>query len=161
MQRRAGAPTLYIVTTRCPDTTGIVAGIAGFLAAHNATIAEAQHYDDPYTGTSFMRTVFQDNGQGMPSLQELDHKFAEAVGRRFQMEWQFNEVRRCRALIAVSRQGHCLNSILHRWSTATLPIEAVAVVSNHQDMRSLAEWHGVPYHYLPIIDGRKRSKSDG
>jgi formyltetrahydrofolate deformylase len=58
-------------------------------------------------------------------------------------------------LLAVSRQGHCLNSILHRWSTGTLPIEVVAVVSNHQDMRSLAEWHGVPYHYLPIIDGRK------
>ena len=156
VQRSAGAqPPLYIVTTRCPDTTGIVAGIAGFLAAHNATIAEAQHYDDPYTGTSFMRTVFHDNGQGMPAIEELDRKFAEAVGRRFQMEWQFNQVRRCRALIAVSRQGHCLNSILHRWSTGTLPIEVVAVVSNHQDMRSLAEWHGVPYHYLPIIDGRK------
>ncbi|HEV2268264.1 MAG TPA: hypothetical protein VGR92_02300, partial [Steroidobacteraceae bacterium] len=155
VQRSAGTAPLYIVTTRCPDTTGIVAGIAGFLAAHHATIAQAQHYDDPYTGTSFMRTVFHDNGQGMPSLEELDRKFAEAVGRRFQMEWRFNEVRRCRALIAVSRQSHCLNSILHRWSTGTLPIEVVAVVSNHQDMRSLAEWHGVPYHYLPIIDGRK------
>ncbi|HEV2441389.1 MAG TPA: formyltransferase family protein, partial [Steroidobacteraceae bacterium] len=155
VQRGAGSPPLYIVTTRCPDTTGIVAGIAGFLAAHNATIAQAQHYDDPHTGTSFMRTVFHDNGQGMPSMEELDRKFAEAVGRRFQMEWRFNEVRRCRALIAVSRQSHCLNSILHRWSTGTLPIEVVAVVSNHQDMRSLAEWHGVPYHYLPIIDGRK------
>ncbi|MGH8269957.1 MAG: ACT domain-containing protein, partial [Steroidobacteraceae bacterium] len=158
VQRSAVAPRLYILTTRCPDTTGIVAGIAGFLAAHNATIAEAQHYDDPHTGTSFMRTVFHDNGDGMPSVEELDRKFTEAVGRRFQMEWQFNEVRRCRALIVVSRQGHCLNSILHRWSTATLPIEVVAVASNHQDMRSLAEWHGVPYHYLPIIDGRKQEQ---
>ena len=158
VQRSTGTPPLYIVTTRCPDTTGIVAGIAGFLAAHNGTIAEAQHYDDPYSGTSFMRTVFHDNGQGMPCLEELDRKFAEAVGRRFRMEWQFNEVRRCRALIAVSRQGHCLNSILHRWSTGTLPIETVGVVSNHQDMRSLAEWHGVPYHYLPIIDGRKQEQ---
>ena len=58
-------------------------------------------------------------------------------------------------MIAVSRQGHCLNSILHRWSTGTLPVEVIAVASNHQDMRSLAEWHGVPYHYLPVIDGRK------
>src|SRR5690348_11108598 len=96
VQRSTGAPRLYIVTTRCPDTTGIVAGIAGFLAAHNATIAEAQHYDDPYTGTSFMRTVFHDNGEGMPSMEELDRRFAEAVGLRFRMEWQFNEVRRCR-----------------------------------------------------------------
>jgi formyltetrahydrofolate hydrolase len=31
-------PQLYILTTQCPDTTGIVAGIAGFLASHNALI---------------------------------------------------------------------------------------------------------------------------
>jgi len=126
------------------------------LAANNGLITEAQHYDDPHTRRSFMRTAFHDNGQGMPSLKALDHKFAGEVGRRFGMGWHFHEVeRRCRALIAVSRQGHYLNSILHRWSTAALPIEVVAVVSNHQDMRSLAEWHGVPFHYLPIIDDRK------
>ncbi len=152
----AGSPALYILTTSCPDTTGIVAGIAGFLASHNATITEAQHHDDPYTRTSFMRAVFHDNGQGMPPLEDLDRQFGEQVGQRFQMQWDFHEAqRRCRALIAVSRQGHCLNSILHRWSTGTLPIEVVAVVSNHQDLRSLAEWHGVPFHYLPILDGRK------
>ena len=147
---------LYILATACPDTTGIVAAIAGFLAANNGLITEAHHHDDPYTRTSFMRTVFHDNGQGLPTLETLDRQFAEEVGRRFGMQWRFHEVqKRCRALLAVSRQGHCLNSILHRWSTGTLPIEVVAVVSNHQDMRSLAEWHGVPYHYFPIIDGRK------
>jgi len=152
-------PRLYILTTRCPDTTGIVAGISGFLASHNALITEAQHYDDPYSSTSFMRTVFHDNGQGMPPVEELNEKFGALIGKRFGMQWHFYEVpRKCRALLAVSRQGHCLNSILHRWSTGTLPIEVVAVVSNHQDMRSLAEWHGVPYHYLPIIDGRKQEQ---
>jgi formyltetrahydrofolate deformylase len=152
----ATVPRPFILTTACPDTTGIVAGISGFLASHNALITEAQHYDDPYGNTSFMRTVFHDNGKGMPSMAELDEKFGATVGQQFKMRYQFHEVqRRCRVLLAVSRQGHCLNSILHRWSTGTLPIEVVAVASNHQDMRSLAEWHGVPYHYLPIIDGRK------
>lgn len=152
----AKLPQLYILTTACPDTTGIVAAVAGFLTANNGLITEAQHHDDPYTRMSFMRTAFHDSGQGMPSLEALDGKFAEEVGQRFGMNWHFHEVeRRCRTLVAVSRQGHCLNSILHRWSTETLPIEVVAVVSNHQDMRSLAEWHGVPYHYLPIIDARK------
>ena len=155
----ASNPPLYILTTSCPDTTGVVAVIAGFLAQQNANITEAQHHNDPHTRTSFMRTMFHDNGKGLPSMEALDRAFAEQVGKRFEMRWHFHEVqRRCRALIAVSRQGHCLNSILHRWSTGTLPIEVVAVVSNHQDMRSLAEWHGVPYHYLPIIDGRKQEQ---
>jgi formyltetrahydrofolate deformylase len=152
-------PQLYILTTSCPDTTGIVAAIAGFLAEHNANITEAQHHDDPQTRTSFMRTVFHDNGNGLPGLEALDRAFAELVGRRMQMQWHFHATQhRCRALIAVSRQGHCLNSILHRWSTGTLPVEVVAVMSNHQDLRRLAEWHGVPYHYLPIIDGCKSAQ---
>ena len=149
-------PPSMVLTTACPDTTGVVAAVAGFLAAHNCLITEAQHYDDSVSVTSFMRTVFHDNGQGAPSLQQLDEAFAGSVAQRFGMKWRFDEARRkCRAVLAVSRHGHCLNSMLHRWSTGTLPIEVVAVVSNHQDMRSLTEWHGVPYHYLPVLDGRK------
>lgn len=133
-----------------------MAAVAGFLAASNGLITEAQHHDDPRTRTSFMRTVFHDDGRGMPPIEELKARFADQVGGPFGMSWQFHELqRRCRTVIAVSRQGHCLNSLLHRWSAGTLPIDVVAVTSNHQDMRSLAEWHGVPYHYLPIIDGRK------
>jgi formyltetrahydrofolate deformylase len=149
------SPSL-VLTTACPDTTGIVAAISGFLASNHCLITEAHHYDDPSTNTSFMRTLFHDNGGGMPTLAELDREFARTTGERFRMTWHFHEVRRkCRVLVAVSKHGHCLNSMLHRWSTGTLPIEVVAVVSNHQDMRSLTEWHGIPYHYFPVIDGRK------
>jgi formyltetrahydrofolate deformylase len=156
VRRAVNTPHRFVLTTACPDTTGIVAGISGFLASQNALITEAQHYDDPYVNTSFMRVVFHDNGKGMPNVRDLDERFAKSVAQQFDIRYQFHEVRRkCRVLLAVSRQGHCLNSILHRWSTGTLPIEVAAVVSNRQDMRSLAEWHGVPYHFLPIIDGRK------
>jgi formyltetrahydrofolate deformylase len=149
-------PPSFVLTIQCPDTTGVVAAVAGFLAAHNCLITEAQHYDDPLANVSFMRTVFHDNGQGIPSLVDLDRAFAAQPGARFGMSWKFHEQRRrCRTVIAVSKQGHCLNSILHRWTTGTLPIDIAAVVSNHQELRSLAEWHGVPFHYFPISEGRK------
>ena len=149
-------PPSFILTIQCPDTTGVVAAVAGFLAAHNCLITEAQHYDDPLANVSFMRAVFHDNGQGIPSLEDLDRAYAAQPGARFGMSWKFHEQRRrCRTVIAVSKQGHCLNSILHRWSTGTLPIDIAAVVSNHQELRSLAEWHGVPFHYYPIAEGRK------
>ncbi len=157
--RSATATAKFALTTSCPDTTGIVAAVSGFLAQNNCLICEAQHYEDPYTGTSFMRAVFHDNGAGMPALAALDSAYAQTVAQRFRMTWRFHEMaRRCRTVIAVSRNGHCLNSMLHRWSTGTLPIEVVAVVSNHQDMRSLTEWHGVPFHYLPVLDGRKHEQ---
>jgi formyltetrahydrofolate deformylase len=154
--KASGKAASSILTISCPDTTGVVAAVAGFLAANHCLITEAQHFDDPYTNTSFMRTVFHDNGEGAPALSQLDAMFGAAVAPKFRMQWRFYEAaRKCRTILAVSKQGHCLNSTLHRWSTGTLPIEVVAVVSNHQDMRSLTEWHGVPYHYLPVLDGRK------
>src|SRR5260221_8490515 len=83
----AVVPRSFILTTACPDTTGIVAGISGFLASHNALITEAQHYDDPYGNTSFMRTVFHDSGQDkdnrMPALEALNEKFGASVGQQF------------------------------------------------------------------------------
>ena len=141
----------FILTTQCPDTTGIVAAVTGFLAAQNASIAEAQHFDDTVSNTSFLRVVFRDNGAGLAPLGDLDHRFAAEVGRRFQMSWRFHDAeRKCRTIVAVSKHGHCLNSLLHRWSTHTLPVEILAVVSNHEDMRRLAEWHGVPFFHFPV-----------
>lgn len=149
-------PARFVLTTACPDTTGVVASVAGFLAKRGGLITEAQHFDDPVTNTSFMRVVFQDNGTGLPLLPVLDAEFATETAGRFGMRWHFFEAQaRCRTVIAVSKHGHCLNSLLHRWSTGTLPVDIVGVVSNHQDMRSLAEWHGVPYHYFPVGEGRK------
>jgi formyltetrahydrofolate deformylase len=152
---KAKAPS-FVLTTQCPDTTGVVAAVSGFLAAQHGLITEAQHYDDAYSDTSFMRVVFHDNGQGLPPLEELSRQFAMQVGERFNMQWRFHEaLRKCRTVVAVSKHGHCLNSLLHRWSTGTLPIDLLAVVSNHEDLRRLAEWHGVPFYYFPLIDGRK------
>jgi formyltetrahydrofolate deformylase len=149
----------YVLTTDCPDTTGVVAAVAGFLARNNALITEAQHFDDEISVRSFMRTVFHDNGLGMPSMAELEGDFAASVAAPFDMTWKFRDLRqRCRVVIGVSKAGHCLNSILHRWSTGALPVDIAAVVSNHQDLRSLAEWHGVPYHYFPIAQGRKHEQ---
>jgi len=103
--------------------------------------------------------VFCDNGQGMAAVAELDKAFAREVGERFKMKWGFHDAKRkCRTIVAVSKHGHCLNSLLHRWSTHTLPVDILAVVSNHEDMRRLAEWHGVPFFHLPVVNGDKAAQ---
>lgn len=150
------APQSYILTTDCADTTGIVAAVTTFLAERNALITECQHHNDPHTKRSFMRTVFVDGSGALPAMSEIDRDFAETVAKRFGMRFALRETaKKTRVLVAVSKFGHCLTSMLHRWSTGSLPVQIVAVVSNHQDLRSQVEWHGLPYHYLPIIDGRK------
>ncbi|MGB5354903.1 MAG: formyltetrahydrofolate deformylase [Woeseia sp.] len=137
-----------ILTMSCPDRAGIVAAITGFIADNHGSISETSHYVDRVSNRSFMRTSF--GGDRVPANDELGKKFS-AVAQRFDMRWQLHRAdRRCRVLVAVSKQGHVLNNMLHRYSIGTLPVEIVGVVSNHEAMRSLVEWHKLPFHFLPV-----------
>ena len=149
----AQAVDSYILTMSCPDRTGIVAAITAFLAERKGLITEAAHFVDEYSDRSFMRTAFR--GNELPPKAELERQFGEVAGR-FQMDWAlYPAERRCRVLVAVSQHGHCLNSLLHRWSIGVLPVDIVGVVSNHDAHRRLVEWYGLPFHHFPIEPGHK------
>jgi formyltetrahydrofolate deformylase len=51
--------------------------------------------------------------------------------------------------------GHCLNDLLFRMRTGQLPVSIPAIVSNHEDFRDLAEWHGIPFHHVPVTADTK------
>lgn len=51
-----------------------------------------------------------------------------------------------------SKQGHCLNDLLHRYANKTLDIEIPAVISNHPDLEKTTKWHDIPFHHLPVSD---------
>ena len=148
----------YVLTTECPDATGIVAAVTSFIASQNGLITESAHFRDPYQDRSLMRTEFR--GAELPPLDELERKFSILAGP-FQMRWNFfPSGQRPRTLIAVSKQGHCLNSILHRWSMGVLPVDIVGIVSNHTAQEKMAGWYEVPYHYLPVTRETK-SEQEG
>jgi formyltetrahydrofolate deformylase len=150
----------YIQTMSCPDRVGVVAAISSFFAARGANITETQHFRDPPTNRSYMRTVFEEPERGAADLATLERAF-EPIAGAFGMQCRFHDAsHRLRVLVAVSRQGHCLNSLLNRWHVGTLPIEVVGVVSNHEEQRRLVEWYGLPYHHLPITEGAKAAQEE-
>ncbi len=147
----------YIASITCPDTTGLVAAVSGFLRDNHCFMDESSQYGDPHTRRFFMRAVFT-RSERSPSPEDLEKKFAE-VANTFQMAWSFVPAdRRPRVLIAVSKFGHCLNDLLHRWHTGQMPIDIVGVFSNHEDMRALVEWHGIPYEHLPVTPATKQQQ---
>ena len=147
-----------ILTVKCPDKKGIVAAVSTYLFDQGVAITEASQCDEG--GAFFMRMVFECAGEGGSDAvtSSLREGFA-AIAQAFDMEWSIQDAAlKPRVLIAVSRFGHCLNDLLHRWRTGQLPVEIVAVVSNHDDMRSLVEWHGLPYFHLPVTKGAKEQQ---
>lgn len=147
-----------ILTITCPDGFGITAAVSGFLYSQGAFTTEAAYYSDPDTGRFFMRTVFRADTPGLPSANALRECFAP-LAERYGMQWELVSARdRPRVVIAVSRFGHCLNDLVHRWRSNQLHVDIPAIVSNHPDMAQIAEWHGIPYHHLPVTADTKESQ---
>lgn len=139
--------TTQILTFTCEDRVGIVAAVTGELAAAGGFILDSQQYADLDTGRFFMRVVFSAPDDGEADLRVR----LGTVGAAFALDWTLVAAEaRPRVLIAVSTTSHCLNDLLHRWSTGALPIDPVGVVSNHEALRGLTEWHGLPFHHLPV-----------
>jgi formyltetrahydrofolate deformylase len=146
----------YVLRLSCPDRVGVVATVTSHLASRGANILEAHHFLDPVSSRSVLRIVFEPDGE--LDLEAFGRDFGAAM-RPLGIEWTLRDVaNRTRVVIAVSKQGHCLMSLLHRWATGTLPIDVVAVVSNHEDQRRLTEWYGLPFLHLPIEAGRKEEQ---
>ncbi|MEL7689444.1 formyltetrahydrofolate deformylase [Citromicrobium bathyomarinum] len=146
----------YILTLSCHDTVGIVAAISGHLAKIGGFIVNSQQYADLESGRFFLRIEFQPHGDQFPGSPDELTKGFEPIARAYEMRWELRpSSHRPRLLIAVSKGSHCLNDLLYRWRTGNLPVDIVGVVSNHPDLRDLTEWHGVPYHHLPVTPDTK------
>ncbi len=145
----------YILTISCPDAANIVASVAGFVAGKGGFINELTQYGDPESKRFFLRMDWL-AGENPPEKEAVETAFQSEVADRFQMTWQLRRAnRKQRLILMVSKAGHCLNDLLHRYSTGSLPVDIPAVISNHEDLREIVEWHGLPFHYLPITKQTK------
>lgn len=147
----------YILTLSCKDTRGIVAAVSGFLAENLGFIIESAQFGDASTGQFFLRIEFLlEQGGNFESLKQL---FAEKVAGKFAMGWEITDKsQKSRVLIMVSKLGHCLNDLLYRYKTGQLAIEIPAIISNHEDWREVANWHEIPFFYLPANASNKATQ---
>jgi formyltetrahydrofolate deformylase len=145
-----------VLRLSCPDRMGIVAGVSAFLFEHACNIVESAQFGDPKSCRFFMRVSFSSAPADLRDVwHDLRRDFAQ-VAERFAMQWEIHDMAvKPRALILVSRLGHCLNDLLYRWRSGALPIEIPAIVSNHRDCYRLAAAHDIPYHHLPVTAADK------
>ncbi len=145
--------TRYALRVTCASTRGIVAAISGYLADEGCNITDSAQFDDTDTGRFFMRVSFRsETGTGLEALRA---GFAP-VAARFGMEAEFlDETRKRKVVLMVSRFGHCLNDLLYRCRIGALPIEVVAVISNHMEYQKVVVNHDIPFHCIKVTKETK------
>jgi len=141
----------YILTLSCPDRTGIVHAVSGFLLERGGNIEEAAQYNDHDTGLFFMRVRFA-CGEGEQSLREQIATLAEGFGMRWKLTAAALPMK---TVLLVSKEGHCLNDLLFRWKSGLLAIDVRAIISNHRDFYQLAASYNVPFHHIPVTAATK------
>ena len=137
----------YVVILKCPDQPGILARLTSLLWSKGCNICEADVYGDPQTQTFFVRMQMTCDGYDREALTGI----VAPVARALDLDYAIFDLRqKMRVVVAASKFDHCLNDILHKWKIGVLPIDIKAVVSNHDDLRGIADRHGLAYHYLPV-----------
>jgi formyltetrahydrofolate deformylase len=147
----------YVVTLSCPDTTGIVAAIAGFLADAGGWIVEAAYHSDPGTGWFFTRQVVRADSLPFDAVQ-LRARFADVAARIGpEARWKVTDTGvPKRAVLLVSREPHCLHDLLGRITGGELPVRLDAVIGNHETLGDIVRAHGVAFHHVPFpADGKQ------
>ncbi|MGE4372975.1 MAG: formyltetrahydrofolate deformylase [Xanthobacter sp.] len=143
----------FVLTVTCPVRRGIVAAISTYLAEKGCNIVDSAQFDDADTGRFFMRVGF--NSQEGVTLKDIEEGFAD-IAPPFEMDFAFHDsAKRMKVVIMVSRFGHCLNDLLYRWKIGALPIDIVAVVSNHLDYQKLVVNHDIPFYHINVTKANK------
>ncbi len=144
----------YTLSASCPDGVGIVARVATFIAENKGWILETSHHPDLYTQRYFMRIQIVADSLEF-HLAEFRRRFAP-IAAEFGMDWQITDsAMKKRVVILVSKQEHCLYDILARLQSKDLDVEIPCVISNHNDLRGFVEWHGIPFHHVPVTAEKK------
>jgi formyltetrahydrofolate deformylase len=145
-----------ILTLSCPDRRGIVYAVARAIAEAGGNILDSQQFGDPDESVFFMRVHFADETGGtFEAWQATLAPLADAHAWR----WELHDAdHRQRILVAVSREGHCLNDLLYRWQSGAIAADIVGVASTYRDFEALATGYGVPYHLIPGGDASADSR---
>ena len=145
-----------VLTLSCADRPGITARVTSFLFERGGNILEAQQFNDRSSDAFFMRVEFD---PGEASREMIRTEFAP-IAAEHAMDWKLAlRDRPRRVLIMVSKFDHCLADLLYRWRIGELPMEPVAIISNHP-RAAIEHTHlgDIPFHHLPVTSAEKSAQ---
>ena len=133
----------------CPDQQGLVAKIANFVYANGGNIIHADQHRDEASGLFLSRLEWGLDGFNLP--RDLIGPAFNAIAQPLQADWQLHFSDAVpRIAIWVSRQNHCLLDLLWRHQAKEFAAEIPLIISNHPDLKPIADQFGIEFYHIPI-----------
>lgn len=139
-----------ILLLHCPDEQGIISEMTKFITDNQGNIVYLDQYVDREDGIFFMRIEWALEKFTIPR-EKIREYIDTLYAQRYKMEFNlyFNDVKP-RMAIFVSKMSHCLYDLLARYKAGEWNVEIPCIVSNHEDLRYVAEQFDIPYYVWSI-----------
>ncbi|MEX0730397.1 MAG: formyltetrahydrofolate deformylase [Aquisalimonadaceae bacterium] len=144
-----------ILLIHCADQRGLIAAVTDFISRHQGNILDLDQHVDASRGVFFMRVEWDLTHFEIPR-EAIGERFELTIAGVFGMRWRLHfsdEIPRM--AIFCSRLSHCLYDLLARCNFGEWRVEVPLIISNHEDLRPVAESFGVPFHVLPVTPQTK------
>jgi formyltetrahydrofolate deformylase len=150
------SPTATILLS-CPDQRGLVAKIANFIYSNGGNIIHADQHTDFASGVFLTRIEWQLEGFNLP--REVINPAFGAIAKPLNANWQLHFSDKIpRIAIWVTKQDHCLLDLLWRWKAKEMAVEIPVMISNHTDLKPIAEQFGIEFYHIPITKDNKKEQ---
>ena len=144
----------------CPDRPGIISDVTNFITVNQGNIIYLDQYVDRVENVFFMRIEWQLEKFAIPE-EKIEDYFNTLYGQKYQMHFRlYFSDQKPRMAIFVSKMSHCLYDLLARYSAGEWDVEIPLIISNHEDMRPVAQKFGIPYFCLPITKENKAKQEE-
>jgi formyltetrahydrofolate deformylase len=149
-----------VLLIHCPDQKGIVRAVTDFLYLNNGNIIYLDQYTDRSSGQFFMRIAWEIDAFQI-SREKIGEYFNTLIGAKFEMVWKlsFSDQKK-RMAIFVTKLSHCLYDILYRFHSKEWNMEVPLIISNHENLKPLADQFGIPFYYFPITKETKAAQEE-
>ncbi|UFH45249.1 formyltetrahydrofolate deformylase [Flavobacterium galactosidilyticum] len=134
----------------CKDQKGIIAAVTNYISKVEGNITYIDQHVDIEQNVFFMRLESEFTNNAI-SLDSIKTDFEQTIAKDFGMTWNFydKEIKAKMALF-VSKYNHCLYDILGRQSAGELNIEITLIISNHMDLKPIADQFNIPFYHVPF-----------
>ena len=143
------------ILIHCKDQSGIIAAVTNFIASKNGNIVYIDQHVDQEQSVFFMRLEGEfDNSSYNNS--DFNAEFQKEIALKFDMSWElYTAAYRPKMALFVSKYEHCLYDILGRYKSGELALEIPLIVSNHLDLKPIADSFGIPFFHVPVTKDNK------
>ncbi|WP_047246059.1 formyltetrahydrofolate deformylase [Maribacter thermophilus] len=147
-----------VILINCPDQKGIISSVTGFIHANNGNIIYLDQHVDKSADVFFMRLESDFDGDGF-NLELLKKNFQKELAVNYKMEWSIHtDSSKPKMALFVSKYNHCLYDLLSRFNSGELSVEIPFILSNHPDLKYVADQFNIPYFHVPFS---KENREEG